>query len=201
MTAPQLASTPLRRRLWSLRSSVQVAALRVILVYMAALLLQLTIFVEVRVVGVAPELPAMVAVLAGLLAGAQGGSMIAFGAGLMWDVYLPTPLGLAAVSFALVAYGLGRVTEDLFHDTRVQTGLLVFAGTAAAVAAYAVLGEVIGQRGLVDDDLLKILLVSSALNAVLSLVVAPAMRWAVRGGRSRDKPVDSSRTTARFGRR
>ena len=200
MTAPRLATTGVRRGLSSLSGSVVVAALRVFLVYMAALLLQLTIFVEVRVVGVAPELPALVAVLAALLAGAQGGALIAFGAGLMWDIYLPTPLGLAAVSFALVAYGLGSVTEDLFHDTRIQTGLLAFVGTAASVAAYAVLGEVVGQRGLVGDALLKIVLVSSALNAVLSLGVAPAMRWAVRGGRSREPSVDSPRVTARLGR-
>lgn len=200
MTAPQLVPAGVRRGLSLLHSSVAVAALRVILVYMAALLLQLTIFLEVRVVGVAPELPALVAVLAGLLAGAQGGSFIAFGAGLMWDVYLPTPLGLAAVSFALVAYGLGSITEDLFHDTRIQTGLLAFAGTAASVAAYAVLGEVVGQRGLVDDELLKIVLVSAALNAVLSLAVAPAMRWAVWGGRSPEPSVDSPRATARMGR-
>ena len=201
MTAPQLASTPVRRGLSSLRTSVLMATLRVIVVYMAALLLQLTIFVDVRVVGVAPELPALIAVLAGLLVGAQAGSFIAFAAGLMWDVYLPTPLGLAAVSFALVAYGLGSITEDLFHDTRIQTGLLVFAGTAASVAVYAVLGEVVGQRGLVDDDLLKIVLVSSALNALLSLVLAPAMRWAAWGGRSRDPSADSPRATARIGRR
>jgi rod shape-determining protein MreD len=200
MTAPQMASTRVRQGLSSLHGSVLMAALRVILVYMAALLLQLTIFVEVRVVGVAPELPAMVAVLAGLLAGAQGGSLIAFGAGLMWDIYLPTPLGLAAVSFALVAFGLGSITEDLFHDTRIQTGLLVFAGTAASVAAYAVLGEVVGQRGLVDDDLLQIVLISSAFNAVLSLAVAPAMRWALWGSRSRGPSADSPRANARMGR-
>ena len=197
MTAPPSASTGLRRGLSSLHGSVLMTALRVILVYMAALLLQLTIFVDVRVIGVAPELPALIAVLAGLLAGAQGGSLIAFGAGLMWDIYLPTPLGLAAVSFALVAFGLGSITEDLFHDTRIQTGLLVFAGTMASVAAYAVLGEVVGQRGLVDDDLLKIVLVSSALNGLLSLIGAPAMRWAVWGGRSRDPAADSPRAAAR----
>lgn len=200
MTAPRLASTGVRGGLSSLRTSVVVAALRVVLVYMAALLLQLTIFVDVRVVGVAPELPALVAVLAGLLVGAQGGSLIAFGAGLIWDIYLPTPLGLAAVTFALVAYGLGSITEDLFHDTRIQTGLLVLAGTAASVAAYAVLGEVVGQPGLVDDDLLRIVLVSSALNALLSLVAAPAMRWAVWGGRSRYPSADSPRSGARMGR-
>ena len=193
MTAPQLAPTGARRRFLSLQGTFLLAALRVIAVYMVALLLQLTIFVEVRVVGVAPELPALVAILAGLLAGAHTGSMVAFGAGLMWDVYLPTPLGLAAVSFALVAFGLGAITEDLFHDTRTQTGLLVFAGTAASVTAYAVLGEVVGQRGLVSDDLLVIVLVSSALNAVLSLAVAPAMRWALWGRRARSLPVESPR--------
>lgn len=190
----------MRRGLSSLRASGLMAALRVFGVYMAALLLQLTLFVEVRVVGVAPELPALVAVLAGLLGGAQKGSLVAFGAGLMWDVYLPTPLGLAAVSFALVAFGLGSVTQDLFHDTRVQTALLAFAGTAASVAVYAVLGEVVGQRGLLDDDLLRIVLVSSAFNAVLSLVVAPAMRWAMWGGRVREPSLDSPRAAARIGR-
>lgn len=200
MTAPRFVSTPVRRGLSSLRASVLMAALRIIVVYMAALLLQLTIFVDVRVAGVAPELPALIAVLAGLLVGAQAGSFIAFGAGLMWDVYLPTPLGLAAVSFALVAFGLGSITEELFHETRVQTGLLVLAGTAASMAVFAVLGEVVGQRGLVDDDLLKIVLVSSALNASLSLVVAPAMRWAAWSGRARDPSADPPPAAARMGR-
>ena len=188
MTAPQLATAGVRQRLLSAQGSIFAAALRLIVVYLVALLLQLTIFVDVRVAGVAPELPALVAVLAGLLAGAHRGPTIAFAAGLIWDVYLPTPLGLAAVSFALVAFGLGSITEDLFHDTRTQTGLLAFAGTAASVTAYAVLGEVIGQGGLLGDDLLKIVLVSSALNAVLSLAAAPAMRWALRGGRTRTRP-------------
>ena len=158
--------------------------------YLVALLLQLTFFAEVRVAAVAPELPALVAILAGLFAGARRGSMIAFWAGLMWDVYLSTPLGLAAAAFAIVAYALGGITEDLFHDTRIQTAVLVFAGTAATTTAYALLGEVVGQRGLVDDRLLRVVLVASALNAVLSLVAAPAVRWAVGSGpaRSRTRP-------------
>ena len=201
MTAPQRTRNGARQGLLSIQGSIVVIVLRVIGVHMVALLLQLTIFVEVRVVGVAPELPALIAVLAGLLGGAQRGPVIAFGAGLMWDVYLPTPLGLAAVSFALIAFGLGRITEDLFHDTRIQTGMLVFAGTAASVTVYAVLGEVIGQRGLLDDNLLTIVLVSSALNAVLSLAAAPAMRWALWGSRARRVTADTTRTaTALMGR-
>lgn len=162
-------------------------ALRLSAVLVAALLLQMTIFVEVRVAGVAPELPALVAILASLLVGARSGSLIAFWVGLMWDVYLSTPFGLAAGSFAVVAYALGAVTEDLFHDKRTQTMVLVFAGTAATMTFYALLGEVVGQRGL-TDDLPRVVLVASALNALLSLAAAPAMRWATGRGRARDRP-------------
>lgn len=169
--------------------------LRLAVVVAVALLLQLTMFVEVRVVGVAPELPALVAVLAGLLAGARRGSVIAFWAGLVWDVYLTTPLGLAAAAFAMVAYALGSVTEDLFHDTRTQTAALVFVGTAASVTVYALLGEVVGQRGLVDDSLVRIVLVSSALNGLLSLAAAPTMRWALGVGRRRRAPGRASGRT------
>ena len=187
MTAPRAVPTVLRSRRLLAGSSVIVAALRLIIVYLFALLLQLTFFSEVRVAGVAPELPALVAILAGLFAGPRHGSMIAFWAGLMWDIYLSTPLGLAAAAFAVVAYVLGGITEGLFHDTRIQTMVMVFAGTAATVTAYALLGEVVGQRGLVDDRLLRVVLIASGLNAVLSLVAAPAMRWAVGSGPARSR--------------
>ena len=196
MTALQSVAAGLRSRRPLARGGATLSGLRLIVVYLFALLLQLTFFSEVRVAGVAPELPALVAILAGLFAGPRNGSMIAFSAGLMWDVYLSTPLGLAAATFAVMAYALGGLTEDLFHDTRVQTMLLVFAGTAVTVTAYALLGEVVGQRGLVDGRLLRVVLVASAFNAVLSLLAAPAMRWAVgsaptRSRRQRRGPPDA----------
>ncbi len=200
MTAPvSMPPTVLRSRRLLAGSRMTLIGLRLIVVYLLALLLQLTFFSEVRVAEVAPELPALVAVLAGLFAGARHGSVIAFWAGLLWDVYLSTPLGLAAATFALVAYALGAVTEDLFHDTRIQTAVLVFIGTAATVAAYALLGTVVGQRGLIEDRLLRVVLVASALNAVLSLAIAPAMRWAL--GMRRAKSERKWREPAEAARR
>ena len=199
MTALQSLPTVLRRRRLMAGGGVTMTVLRLIVVYLIALLLQLTFFTQVRVAGVAPELPALVAVLAGLFAGPRHGSMIAFWAGLVWDVYLSTPLGLAAAAFAVVAYALGGLTEDLFHDTRIQTVVLAFAGTAAMVTAYALLGEFVGQGGLVDDRLPRVVLVASAFNAVLSLAAVPAMRWAVGSGPARRRarrrePLNAPRT-------
>ncbi|MCY4175292.1 MAG: rod shape-determining protein MreD [Acidimicrobiaceae bacterium] len=186
-------------RLLSNSLGVALTSLRVILVFAAALLAQLTFFTEVRVAGVAPELPALLAILAGLLAGSQNGSVIAFLAGLAWDVYLPTPLGLAALTFAVVAYALGDLTEDLFHDTPARTLSLVFLGTAAMVSAYALLGTVIGQSGLLTDRLLSIVLVASLFNTVLAWPAAAAMRWAL--GISRDDAADSGAAFGGFWRR
>jgi len=53
-------------------------------------------------------------------------------------------------------------------------------GTASAVVGYALLAEVVGERGLVDLRLLKVAAVSGLLNAVLAPLVAPLMRWALR---------------------
>ena len=199
MTGPQ--SVVLRPRRVLAGSSVAMILLRLIVVYLLALVLQLTFFSEVRVAGVAPELPALVAILAGLFAGPRHGSMVAFWAGLMWDMYLSTPLGLSAAVFAVVAYVLGGITEDLFFDTRTQTVVLVFAGTAAMVTAYAAAGEVVGQRGLVDDRLLTVVLVASGFNAVLSLVAAPAMRWALGSSPARSRARSRGpRDEARKGR-
>lgn len=162
-------------------------ALRLTPIVVVALLLQLTLFVDVRIAGVAPELPALVAMLAGLFAGPHRGSLVAFVVGLAWDVYLSTPLGLAAASFALVAYAVGSVTADLFHDTRTQTVAVVFVGTAASVTVYALLGGLLGQHGLIDDDLMGIVLLSAAMNAAIALPAAPAMRWALGRGGARNR--------------
>ncbi|MEL0000969.1 MAG: rod shape-determining protein MreD, partial [Acidimicrobiaceae bacterium] len=88
------------------------------IVFVVALVIQLTVFVDVRIFGVAPELLALVAVVAAFFVGPERGPVIAFVAGLLWDVYLPTPLGVSAVIFAVVAYVVATLNEGLFHDTR-----------------------------------------------------------------------------------
>ena len=83
------------------------------IVFVVALVIQLTVFVDVRIFGVAPELLALVAVVKKLWAPTSGH---AFVAGLLWDVYLPTPLGVSAVVFAVVAFVVATLNEGLFHD-------------------------------------------------------------------------------------
>lgn len=156
------------------------SVLKIAAVLLVAVVLQLTIFVDVRVFGVAPELMAAVAVLSGFLAGPERGATVAFITGLLWDVWLPTPLGLAAISFALVAFGVGSLESGLFHDSRIQVAAIGGIGTFATVIAYALLGEVVGQRGLVDLELGRVALIAGFVGAVLAPPLMRPLRWALR---------------------
>ncbi len=154
---------------------------RVGAVLILALVVQLTVFVDVRVAGVAPELLTLVAVIAGFFVGPDRGPVIAFAAGLIWDMYLPSPLGVSAVTLALVAFAVGSLEEGLFHDSRSQLIAVAGLASAAAVVSYALVGELVGVRGLIDLDMLRVALIVGVLNAALSPVAAPIMEWALRG--------------------
>ena len=155
-------------------------ALRISGVCLLALVLQFTVFTRMRIVGVTPELLAMVSIMAGLMTGSQRGSLVAFCVGLLWDVHLSTPLGLSAISFLLVAYAVGSIGESLFHGTRIQMMALVLTATAVSITIYAFIGELVGQGNLMNTRLLQVVVLASLMNAVLSLAAAPLMRWAVR---------------------
>jgi len=153
--------------------------LRVSAVCILALSLQLTVFIDVRIAGVAPELLAMVAILAGYFGGSRNGQAVAFGAGLLWDIYLPTHLGVSALIFAVAAHSVGSLEASLFNDSRVQRAAVVTLTTTAIVVAYALTNEILGERGLINLRLVKVAAVAGMFNGLLSLVAAPIMRWAV----------------------
>lgn len=151
-----------------------------------AVVVQLTVFVDVRVLGVAPELLLLVSVLAGVSAGPERGATVGFAAGLLWDVWLPSPLGLAAITFAVVAFVAGSAEAGMFHDSRTQIVALAALGSGAGMVGYALLGELVGERGLVDLELVRVALVVGVLNGLLALPVFPLVRWALRRS---DRPV------------
>ncbi|MEM9200783.1 MAG: rod shape-determining protein MreD [Actinomycetota bacterium] len=148
-------------------------------VFVLALVIQLTVFVDVRIAGVAPELLALVAVIAGFFVGPDRGPLIAFAAGLLWDLYLPTPLGVSAITFAVVAFAVGSLNEGLFHDTRSQLITVAGVASAACVVGYALLGSIVGEGGLLDVEMLVVALIVGAINAVLAPLAAPVMAWAL----------------------
>ena len=145
----------------------------------AAAALQTTLFVYFRpfdaapalvilvVIGLARHLPAEFALLAG------------FAAGLLEDLLSQSVLGLWALSLTTVAYFVVR-TRDRMEEDFSLLAPFVFGFTLGAIALFAVLGTIFGEKTFADAGLVRKILVPSIFNVALAGAVLPFFTWALK---------------------
>lgn len=152
---------------------------RMALVLLAALVLQRSVFVHARLADVGPDLLLLIAVTAGIVRGPERGAVVGFVAGLVADLFVQTPLGLSALAFGLVGYGVGTLQTSVIRAAwwiPIVTGM---AASAAGVVVYGVLGAILGQSHFVRPHLVVIAAGVGLLNAALVPVSAWALAWAL----------------------
>jgi len=152
--------------------------LRLPIMLIAALLIQTTVLVRMRVFGVMPDFMLLVAVAGGITAGATRGAVLGFSSGMLIDLFLPTPLGLSALVFTLVGYGVGVANTGVLRSAWYIPVLTAGAASVAGVVVYAVAGSVLGER-MVDGHLATIALVVGLSNAVLAPVAVRFVDWSL----------------------
>jgi len=148
----------------------------------AALLLQTTVLVRLRVFGVMPDFMLLVAVAAGITAGPTRGAALGFTSGMVIDLFLPTPLGLSALVFTLVGYGVGVANTGVLRSAWYIPMLTAGAASMAGVALYAVAGSVLGER-MLTGHLVTIVAVVGLSNAVLAPVAVRLVGWSLGSAR------------------
>lgn len=151
--------------------------LRCALVLLTLLVVQTAILDDLRFFGVAADLLLVLAVAGGLVAGPRRGAVIGFAAGLTYDLVLTTPFGMSALSYLLVAYGVGVATSQVSVDSR---GIRLAAATAACAAGvllYVGLGAILGQDHLVGERLPVVLAVVTVVGGLLALPFTRVARW------------------------
>ena len=153
---------------------------RAALVVLFALVLHTAVFPQLRIAEVRPDLMLLLAVLGGLTAGPQVGAVFGFACGLAVDLLLQTPIGLSALTFSLIGYGVGTFQGVLLRSAMWLTPAVAAAGSAIGVLAFAVLGAVLGQAHLISPTVLTVMALVAVLNALLSLPTARAVAWALR---------------------
>ena len=125
-------------------------ALGVAVLGMAVAVLQVTVADRVAMPGgVAPDLPLVAAVLAGLARGPTAGMLAGFAGGLGLDLAPPSvhPAGELALAFCLAGYGSGRASG--WAGRSVPRRLVVVpAGAAAGEALRALAAAVLGDPGI-----------------------------------------------------
>ena len=152
--------------------------LRVPLVLLMALLLQTTVIERIRIAGVIPDLMLLMAVAAGITAGAARGAAIGFAAGMLFDLFLRTPMGLGALVFTLVGYGVGVINTGVLRSAWYIPMLTSAGASVAGVLLWAGVELVLGEP-ILPVRLATIAAVVGVTNAVLAPVAVRVVRWSL----------------------
>jgi rod shape-determining protein MreD len=150
---------------------------RITLVLFSAAVLQRGLFSQLRVAGVSVDVFLLVAIAAGMMLGPERGAILGFFAGLTLDLLVQTPLGLSALVYCLVGYGMGRLQGTVRRANRLWPLVLVGVSSAAAIALYAVVAEVLGQSNAISAHLPVTMLVVAIGNAILYPLARRVVRW------------------------
>jgi rod shape-determining protein MreD len=152
-------------------------ATRVGLVMLGFVTVQQTLMLDIRVGGVHPDIMVLLPIVAGIVGGPARGASMGFGAGLVADLFLPTPFGLSALVGTMIGFGVGVTTLALDRSAIWLPPVAALGASALYELIYPVLGSVLGQPQMLHVDLLRIVVVVSVTNAVLAI---PALRLVTR---------------------
>jgi rod shape-determining protein MreD len=147
-------------------------------VVLVGFVLQIGVVVDLRPFGVHADLMLLLAICAGLVGGPTRGAVVGFAAGLLADVMLPGTLGVSALAYAVVGFGVGAAQESMPSTSKLMSVVFSAAGSAVGVLLFALLAELLGQRSLSDPRLVQIVGIVTVLNALLCLPVLAVSRWA-----------------------
>lgn len=161
-------------------------ALRLVGVGLAAVLIQLGFFSDLRIVDGRVDILPLVALAAGFLAGPTGGAATGFGMGVMADLLLGLPLGLTSLTLLLIGEVGGRV-----GNARDPEGIFVpmLTGTVVTFVALVLTGLaqlLLGAPSAASWALLQVVVTTSLLNGLIAPLVYRATRRGLVGALARD---------------
>jgi len=156
------------------------ALLRVGLLLLVATVLQLSAVGQIGILGAHADLIPLAVAAVAFYAGSVPGSATGFAMGLLVDMAAGQTLGLSSLVLTAVGYGVGRYREvrDPSHGLLpIPVGAVATAGWVAAFAAVSFMLDI---GATVSPVVLRDLLVTVLLNALLALPVFTISRKLLR---------------------
>lgn len=154
-----------------------------IVVIVTGLLLQSTLFWDLKLLGVRPELMYLVTIVIAILEGPNEGAVTGFAAGLAQDFLLNQPKGITALTLTLVGYAGGLARQYIVSPSPLLPTILVAVGTAAGVAFYQAVAFLLGQLEETLVYAVRVTLLTAVYNAILTPIVYPLLRRVIEGSR------------------
>jgi rod shape-determining protein MreD len=163
------------------RSRRLIRVARLLLLLILIVLLQTAVLPYARVADVVPDLGLVATVAIAYYEGPELGAIFGFASGLAMDLFLQTPLGLGALSFALTGYFIGVVQGALLRSTWWVTPLLGGLGGIIGGLLFIGIGALVGQEQLWALRSLRVVLLTGLYDAIIAPIVFPIAGFAARG--------------------
>ncbi len=154
-------------------------------IIVTAILLQSTVFSQLRLLGVRPELLYLVTILIALQEGPNEGAIVGFTCGLAQDMLLDQPKGITALTLTLLGYAVGMARQYIVSPSPLVPTIVVAIGTAVGVAFYEIVTFLLGQFDAGVTYAVKVALLTALYNAVLTPILSPLLRRIIEGSRPR----------------
>lgn len=150
---------------------------RVALVVLVAVVVQVSIAADFGIFGVRPEVLLWIVACVGVSWGPRRGAVVGFALGLLYDVYLQTPLGVTALVYLLVGYGIGALQLSLAAQTRWLRMVAIGAATALGVVLWVVVGGLFDAVDATVPSIARVALVAGAVNVLIGPPGVRVARW------------------------
>lgn len=147
--------------------------LGIVTLVIVALLAQTAFLPHLRLFGIVPDAVIVAVVAVAAREGPEVGALAGFGAGATIDLFLEVPLGLSALAYVLVGYGMGVVRSDFLRERWWLAPLLAGSGSLAAGLIFVLAGVILGEDHLLTLRTFTVIPVRALYDAGLSLVVFP----------------------------
>jgi rod shape-determining protein MreD len=143
--------------------SIRLAVLTVLCV-----VVQVSVFPHARLFGVVPDLGLMLAVAVAFRLGPEAGALVGFAAGLGFDLFLASPVGMSALAYALTAYLVGVLQTGLLRAPAWVPPLLGFVTGLAGGTMFAAIGLLAGVDAVSTWSVFPVIALAAVYDALLA---------------------------------
>jgi rod shape-determining protein MreD len=171
-------------------------ALRIALIIALAVVLQVSFFSFLDLLGSTPDFLSVVVVSLGLLGGGMVGAVCGFAAGLLLDSVLLQTLGVSSLVLLSIGYLAGRYREGFEISNSLTPALLAGGLTLLGTAGFAAIQLMLGVETPVSLLILREIVVKGLLAFLLALPFYPLIRRIVRPALVEDSPRRRSAVAA-----
>ena len=163
-------------------------ALRIALLILLGVILQLSFFSRVSVLGTSPDVLPVLVVCLGLLGGAVVGAVCGFAVGLLVDSALLQTLGVSSLVLLTAGYLAGRYREGFDISNPLIPPALAGGLTLFAATGFAAVQLMLGVEAPISLLVLRELVVQAILGFVLAFPIYPVVRRVLRAALVEDAP-------------